>query len=117
MLKQAKSAAGATGGSKEDAKITKAASDFESILLGSWLQQAESSFASVPGGDEDEDADSGKGQFQAIWMQPPARSLPKSGGIGLANLIAKNLHSAANAEKGGVPEPSAGPEIPRKVIS
>jgi hypothetical protein len=43
----------------ENAKIEKSAKDFESILLGSWLQQAEQSFASLPGGDGDDDADSG----------------------------------------------------------
>lgn len=32
-----------------DAKINKGAKEFEAVLLGSWLQQAEQSFATIPG--------------------------------------------------------------------
>jgi len=85
--------------SREDAKIEKAGKDFESILLGSWLQQAENSFASVPGGDEDDDGASGKDQFQGIAMQALAGSLTKSGGIGIAKMITQHLHTAADSEK------------------
>lgn len=85
-------------GSKEDAKIEKAGKDFESILLGSWLQKAEKSFASVPGGDEDEDADPGKDQFQSMAMQSLAGSLTASGGIGIAKMITEHLHTAAQQE-------------------
>lgn len=81
-----------------DAKIEKAGKDFESILLGSWLQKAESSFASVPGGDEDPDADAGKDQFQGIAMQALAGSLTKSGGIGIAKMITQHLRSSAETE-------------------
>ena len=102
LLARARStgAAGPVGGSsasKEDAKIEKSAKDFESILLGSWLQQAEQSFATVPGGDEGDD-DSGKDQFQGIAMQALAGSLTKSGGIGIAKMIAEHLHAAAAHE-------------------
>jgi Rod binding domain-containing protein len=86
---------GASG--TEDAKIDKAGHDFESILLGSWLSQAEQSFAKVPGGDgQDEDDDSGKDQFQGIAMQALAGSLTASGGIGIAKMITSNLHKAAD---------------------
>jgi Rod binding domain-containing protein len=90
-----------TGGSdqKEDAKIAKSSTDFESILLGSWLQGAEGSFAKVPGGDEDDDDDTSKDQFQGIAMQALAGSMTASGGIGIARMIAKSLHEAA--QKGG----------------
>jgi Rod binding domain-containing protein len=95
LLQQAKSASStSTASSKEDAKITKAGTDFESILLGSWLQQAENSFGSVPGGDEDSDADAGKEQFQGLAMQSLAGSLTKSGGIGIAKMITEHLHTA-----------------------
>lgn len=92
----------ATGNSKsasgtEDAKIDKAGKDFESILLGSWLSQAEQSFAKVPGGDgQEEDDDSGKDQFQGIAMQALAGSLTASGGIGIAKMITSNLHKASD---------------------
>ena len=89
----------------EDAKIEKAGKDFESILLGSWLQQAEQSFAKVPGGDgQDEDDDSGKDQFQGIAMQALAGSLTASGGIGIAKMITANLHKSSSHKV----EPGAG---------
>ncbi len=81
----------------EDSKIEKSAKDFESILLGSWLQQAEQSFGSLPGGDDDEDADAGKDQLQGIAMQSLGSSMTAAGGIGIARMIAKQLHKAADA--------------------
>jgi Rod binding domain-containing protein len=82
----------------DDAKIAKASRDFESILLGSWLQQAEKSFGSVPGGDETEDEDAGKDQFQGIAMHALAGSLAASGGIGIGKMIAAHLHKSASHE-------------------
>jgi Rod binding domain-containing protein len=83
--------------SGEDAKIEKSAKDFESILLSNWLQQAEQSFGSLPGAEDEEDADSGKEQFQGIAMQSLGASLTASGGIGIAKMIAKSLHKAEDA--------------------
>jgi Rod binding domain-containing protein len=82
--------------SKQDAKIDKAARDFESILLSSWLQKAEASFGSVPGGDEENEDDPGKSQLQAIAVQALGSSLAASGGIGIARMIADHLKSAAD---------------------
>ena len=96
---QASSAASSEPGSKDDAKIEKAGKDFESILLGTWLQQAENSFATVPGGDGEDDQDAGKDQFQGIAMQALAGSLTKSGGIGIAKMITQHLHSSSDSEK------------------
>jgi Rod binding domain-containing protein len=87
----------ASSSATENAKIEKSAKDFESILLGSWLQQAEQSFGSLPGGDDEDDADSGKDQFQSIAMQSLGASLTASGGIGIAKMIAKSLHKAEDA--------------------
>jgi hypothetical protein len=39
----------------DSAKIDKGAKEFEAILVGSWLQQAEQSFATVPGADDGQD--------------------------------------------------------------
>jgi Rod binding domain-containing protein len=83
---------------KENSKIEKSAKDFESILLGSWLQQAEQSFGSLPGGDDDDDADAGKEQFQGMAMQQLGNSMTAAGGIGIAKMIAKQLHKAADAQ-------------------
>jgi Rod binding domain-containing protein len=85
----------------ENSKIEKSAKDFESILLGSWLQQAEQSFASLPGGDDDGDADPGKEQFQGIAMQSLGSAMTAAGGIGIARMIAKQLHKVA--DEGVVP--------------
>ncbi|MGA3344160.1 MAG: rod-binding protein [Terracidiphilus sp.] len=83
--------------STENAKIDKSSKDFESILLSSWLQQAEQSFGSLPGSENEDDLDSGKEQFQGIAMQSLGASLTASGGIGIAKMIAKSLHKAEDA--------------------
>jgi Rod binding domain-containing protein len=85
----------------ENSKIEKSAKDFESILLGSWLQQAEQSFGSLPGGDDDGDADAGKEQFQGMAMQSLGNSMTAAGGIGIAKMISKQLHKAADVEAAG----------------
>jgi Rod binding domain-containing protein len=82
----------------ENSKIEKSAKDFESILLGSWLQQAEQSFGSLPGGDDDGDADAGKEQFQGMAMQSLGNSMTAAGGIGIAKMISKQLHKAADLQ-------------------
>lgn len=96
---------------KEDGKIEKAGKDFESILLGSWLQQAEQSFAKVPGGDGESDDDASKDQFQGIAMQALAGSLTASGGIGIAKMITKHLHAAGKDAIASDPAPEASTKI------
>ena len=81
----------------ENSKIEKSAKDFESILLGNWLQQAEQSFGSLPGGDDDGDTDPGKEQFQGMAMQSLGNSMTAAGGIGIAKMISKQLHKAADS--------------------
>jgi Rod binding domain-containing protein len=83
-----------TSAATENTKIEKSAKDFESILLGSWLQQAEQSFGSLPGED---DEDSGKDQYQAMAMQSLGTSLTAAGGIGIAKMISTQLHKAEDA--------------------
>ncbi len=85
---------------KEDAKIEKSAKDFESLLLGGWLQQAEQSFAKLPGGDDEEDADAGSGEMQEIAMQSLGTALTEAGGIGLARMISKQLHKVEASLEG-----------------
>ncbi len=83
---------------KDDGKIQKAAKEFESILLGSWLQQAEESFGSVPGGDDDDDADPGKEQLEGIAMQSLGTSMTEAGGIGIAKVISRQLQKVQNGQ-------------------
>ena len=80
-------------------KIEKSAKEFESILLGSWLQQAEQSFGSLPGGGDEEEADAGKEQFQGMAMQSLGTSMTAAGGIGIAKMISKQLHKAEDARE------------------
>jgi hypothetical protein len=49
------------------AKIDKGAQQFEAILIGSWLKDAEQSFGSVPGGDDNQD--SGGEQMMSLGVQ------------------------------------------------
>lgn len=84
-------------------KIDKAARDFESILLGEWLEKAEKSFATVPGADQSQNTDPGHDQFQSIGCEFLSGALAKAGGIGIASMISKRLkateaaHAAAEA--------------------
>jgi Rod binding domain-containing protein len=81
------------------AKIDKAARDFESILVGQWLEKAEKSFATVPGTDPDQDSDSSRDQFQSIACQFLAGDLSKTGAFGIAPLIRKQLEAAEVARE------------------
>lgn len=113
---QAMSALQAQSKNGDSAKIDKAAKDFESILLGEWLEKAEKSFASVPGSDPDQQNDSGYDQFQSISCQFLGEGLSKAGGIGIASMISKHLKAmesgrdAAETAKKADSGPVSGPE-------
>jgi Rod binding domain-containing protein len=94
MIQLAKSPTGVN----DDAKIEKGAKEFESILIGSWLQQAEQSFATVPGADDDEDP--GREQMMSLGVQTLSTSMTASGGIGIAKMVAKAMHAAADKSNG-----------------
>jgi Rod binding domain-containing protein len=82
--------------SNDSAKIQKSAREFEAVLLSHWLEQAEQSFASVPGSDQDPDQDPGKDQFHAIAMQAVGGALTGGhGGLGIAAMVAKHLQAQA----------------------
>ena len=108
MMKQMKS----PGATSDDAKIEKGAKEFEAILMGSWLQQAEQSFATVPGTDDDQDP--GKDQMMSLGVQQLATSLAASGGIGIAKMIAKAMHANADKANAQAPAPLESPKAVRK---
>ena len=84
-----------TPNNKEKAKIEKSAHDFESILIGQWLEQAEKSFATVPGDDPDKaNQDVGQDQMRSIAFHSLADGLTKAGGFGIAGMIIKHLEAA-----------------------
>jgi len=83
----------------DDAKIDQSAQQFEAILVGTWLNEAQQSFASVPGGDTDRDA--GGEQMMSLGVQSLSTSMAASGGLGIGKMIAKAMHAAADREKAG----------------
>lgn len=90
------------------AKIEKSAKDFESVLMGHWLEQAQQSFATVPGGDPHDDPSLGKDQFQSIAMQAVAGALSgHKGGLGIASMVAKHLEA--------IHKPAADLNVPLKI--
>ena len=97
LLRQVQAAQGA----KDDGRIEKGAREFEAMLLNNWLQQAEQSMASVPRTDEDDDGSSGRDQMMSLGVQSLATSLASTGGIGIAAMIAKALHSEADKAQTG----------------
>lgn len=88
---------GSGEGNHDDAKIEKGAKEFESMLLSTWLQQAEKSMATVPGADDDEDA-AGREQMMSLGVQSLSTAMVASGGIGIASMIMKAMHTAAQKQ-------------------
>jgi Rod binding domain-containing protein len=93
----------------DSAKIEKGAKEFEAVLVGSWLQQAEQSFATVPGADEGQDV--GRDSMMSLGVQTLATSMAATGGIGIAKMVAKAMHTAAaKADRDGPAVEAAPPE-------
>jgi len=74
-----------------DSKLQKSAQQFEAILIAKWLEDAEASFAKLPGEDKDPDADPGQDQFRSMSQQFLAENISAAGGLGIAAMIVKNL--------------------------
>ncbi len=87
-----------------DPKLANAAKQFETVLLSQWLQDAESSFASVPGGDSDTDA--GSDQLKGLATQQLAASFTASGGVGISKLVLGALTKTNEKEQGAMHETS-----------
>ena len=77
----------------EKARLAHAATEFEAVLLGQWLDGAERSFATVPGSEEDEDA--GGQQMRGFAMQQLAHTLAAKDTLGIAHLVQGGLEEAA----------------------
>ncbi len=99
------SAPGTTQLGTSQTSLTRTAKEFESILFGQWLGGAESSFGTVPGGEDDSDA--GEEQMKGFAVQQLAKSFSDSGGVGIAKLVLKALDHAAQ-KTGGMPEAQEG---------
>lgn len=81
-----------------DGKIDKSAREFESMLLNTWLQQAEDSMATVPGAEDDEEA-AGRQQMMSLGVQSLSTALAATGGIGIAKMISQALHHEADKDQ------------------
>jgi len=107
MLQQMK----AQKGVHDDARIEKGAKQFEAMLLGTWLQQAEQSFATIPGAEDDDDA-AGRDQMMSLGVQSLAESMAASGGIGIGKMIARAMEAAAHKAE---PAPASTPPGEAKI--
>ena len=87
-----------TRGDNNTARLSSAAKEFESVLLGQWLKDAESSFGSVPGSEED---DACGEQMKEFAMQHVATEITDRGGIGIAPMVERAL---AKQETSKVPK-------------
>lgn len=96
----------------DKARVARAATEFEAVLLGQWLDGAERSFGTVPGSEEDEDA--GGEQMRGFAMQQLAHTLAAKDTLGIAGLVQGGVEKAAAAGKATPGLPSAGstPPIP-----
>jgi flagellar protein FlgJ len=73
------------GKSEQSARAYKAAQDFEALLLASLLSPLEKSFSSLSGQDSSGD------DYHYMGVQALAGALSQSGGIGVADLLARQL--------------------------
>src|SRR5215471_18792495 len=71
-----------------DAKLRKAAAEFEGMLLSSLWKSMRSTFASS---DDDESADPAHDTLNDLSIQTMAGAVSRPGGLGLGNLILKHL--------------------------
>lgn len=82
-------ATNAAQGSRSTQRIEAAAQQFESVLVGQWLTTAESSFGTVPGSEQPDDA--GASQMNEFAMQHLASEIVRKGGLGIATLVEAGL--------------------------
>ena len=103
-------AAASQGAAGNNGKLANAGVEFESVLLGQWLQSAEKSFGSVPGSDEEQE-DAAGDQMLGFAMQQLAHSIAAHGGLGIAKLVEKGL---AAADASSLQAPATEPKRPSK---
>jgi len=109
-----------TPAAEKAGKIQKSSKQFEAVLLSHWLEQAEKSFATVPGGDQDPNADPGRDQYLSIAMQAVAAGMSGTrGGLGIATMVAKHLEAQSAEKEPGNPlklKPLHGEPVPAREL-
>jgi len=83
-------------------KLVKAAQDFEAILLSTWLQKLQESYA---GGDDA--MDPAHGTLTSMGTEAIASALAKRGGIGIAKMLLQHLPDPAAADTSGLTKAAA----------
>lgn len=91
--KLAGSASTAGKASPQSVKLSKAAGEFESMLLESLWKSAKDTFTD----DSDEDADPITDSFNDFGMHSMALSVGQAGGLGIKNMIIKSLEPKEEA--------------------
>jgi Rod binding domain-containing protein len=84
------SAEKATQGQSPSPKLVKAAQEFEAILLSSWLEKLQESYAGP-----DDGSDPAHGTLASMGTQTIAQALAARGGIGIAKLLLQHLAKPA----------------------
>jgi len=84
-------------------KLTRAAREFEALLLNDLLGPVEKSFSSIPG----QETAAGSGSYQYFATQALASSLAASGGLGIADRIVRNLLKVHGLKAAGEGLPAA----------
>jgi Rod binding domain-containing protein len=74
-------------------RIVKAARDFEAVLLRSLLEPLQKSFSTIAG----ESSQAGQGDYEYMGTEALAIALAASGGLGIADMITKQLERASSA--------------------
>ena len=77
-------------------KLAKSAREFEAILLQSWLEKMNQSFAGL-----EESQDPAHDTLTSLGTQAIAQALAARGGIGIANMIVRQLQCRAPASEVG----------------
>jgi Rod binding domain-containing protein len=76
------------GGNGSPPKLVKAAREFEAILLQSWLEKMNKSFAG-----ENESQDAAHDTISSMGAQAVATALSERGGIGIASMLVQRLQT------------------------
>jgi Rod binding domain-containing protein len=77
-------------------KVVQAAQDFEALLLQPFLSHLEQTFSRLAG----DDGEMTLGGYQDLGTQALATGMARSGGLGIADMIVRNLLSTGAVSKG-----------------
>jgi Rod binding domain-containing protein len=89
--------------SPDQQKLKNAAGDFESILLASMWKSMKQSFKDP----NDSNADAASGTIEDWGIEVMSGAVGKAGGLGIGNMIIKQLEPSAGAQPSDKPAPEA----------